>query len=144
MYLKPPPEAEEEGNLWNLKKCVYGLTDASKNWYFSVCEELKKLGCEQPGIDTALLRWYEQDNFIGLFLIHVDDFIYCGSAAFEKVSQDFCSSYLVGTHSEGAFSYIGYRSNSRQTALFLISVSMSRIYSLFISVLCVQVESRML
>lgn len=29
IYIRPPPEAASEGVLWKLKKCVYGLADAS-------------------------------------------------------------------------------------------------------------------
>ena len=40
IYLKPPPEGAMIGRLWKLKKCVYGLNDASRTWYFRVRDEL--------------------------------------------------------------------------------------------------------
>ena len=36
IYLMPSPEAHTENKLWQLKKCVYGLSDAARMWYFSV------------------------------------------------------------------------------------------------------------
>ena len=38
VYLKPPPEAHADNKLWRLKKCVYGLNDAARMWYFSIWE----------------------------------------------------------------------------------------------------------
>ena len=38
IYIKLPPEAVCEGTLWKLKKCVYGLADASLYWYNQVKE----------------------------------------------------------------------------------------------------------
>ena len=34
VYLQPPPEAQcTEGHVLKLRKCVYGLSDASMRWY---------------------------------------------------------------------------------------------------------------
>ncbi len=33
IYVRPPPEAGSEGVLWKLKKCAYGLANASLYWY---------------------------------------------------------------------------------------------------------------
>ena len=34
--LKPPKKADAVGCVWRLQKHVYRLTDASRNWHFSV------------------------------------------------------------------------------------------------------------
>ena len=57
VYLMPPKEAGPE-KLWKLKKCVYGLTDASRHWYLRVAEELSKLGVHKCIYDEALFYWY--------------------------------------------------------------------------------------
>ena len=31
--MKPPKEAGTKGEVWHLEKCVYGLNDASLQWY---------------------------------------------------------------------------------------------------------------
>ena len=33
VYIKPPKEAELKGKVWKLKKCLYGLNDASRQFY---------------------------------------------------------------------------------------------------------------
>lgn len=76
VYLQPPREAENhEGILWKLKKCVYGLNDASRVWYFTVRDLLLKLNCVQLQVDPSMFYWYFQGTLCGLFLMHVDDFI---------------------------------------------------------------------
>ena len=58
VLVMPPFEAKEDDVIWKLEKVVYGLDDASRNWYFSVKEELLKVGCEQSKLDKSLFRWY--------------------------------------------------------------------------------------
>ena len=57
IYLIPPEEADTE-KLWKLKKCVYGLTDASRHWYLRFTEELSKLGVHKSIYDEAVFYWY--------------------------------------------------------------------------------------
>ena len=67
VFVMQPFEAKEDGVIWKLEKVVYGLDDASRNWYFSVKEELfKKIGCEQSKLDKSMFRWYEDGNLQGL------------------------------------------------------------------------------
>uniref|UniRef100_A0AAV2MIZ9 Integrase catalytic domain-containing protein n=1 Tax=Knipowitschia caucasica TaxID=637954 RepID=A0AAV2MIZ9_KNICA len=44
VYIQPPPEAEGDNVLWKLKKCVYGLADASLYWYNKVKELMLNTG----------------------------------------------------------------------------------------------------
>ena len=44
VYVILPQEANEKDNaIWKLKKCVYGLGDAFRNWYLSIKEKLEEL-----------------------------------------------------------------------------------------------------
>ena len=44
VYVRPPKELQEEGTIWKLNKCLYGLSDAPREWYERVCAEMKKVG----------------------------------------------------------------------------------------------------
>ena len=42
VFVKPPKEAQMEGKLWRLNKCLYGLKDASRKWYNKVDKKLRQ------------------------------------------------------------------------------------------------------
>ena len=73
VYLMLPREAGTE-MLWILKKCVYGLTDASRHWYLRVAEELSKLGVHKSIYDEAVFYWYFGNVLHGIICTHMDDF----------------------------------------------------------------------
>ena len=54
VILKPPKEAGAVGKLWKYKKCLYGLNDASRNWYFSIRKELLLHGGHQSSVDPGM------------------------------------------------------------------------------------------
>lgn len=109
VHLKPPKEANNAiGKLWKLKKCVYGLNDASRVWYFTVRAVLLNLGCVQLQTDQAMFYWYHNGKFSGLFLMHVDDFIWGGNEEFEShVINKIKSKFEIGNQGCGIFKYIG-------------------------------------
>lgn len=77
VYLVPPVESEcDENVLWKLEKCVYGLTDAARNWYLTVKSFLLKMGCKQVKTDPAAFYWYYEGDLCDVFLMHVDDFLW--------------------------------------------------------------------
>ena len=43
VLLRPPPEACTN-KLWQLRKCIYGLADAPREFYLRLREELVQLG----------------------------------------------------------------------------------------------------
>ena len=53
VYLIPPPEFDEK-DVWKLNTCIYGLSDASRNWYLHVKEELDKLGVKFSSFEPLL------------------------------------------------------------------------------------------
>ena len=60
IFLKPPREANSSGKLWKLNRCVYGLDDASRCWYFRVKEELVAYGCKCSKYDSALFTFHDE------------------------------------------------------------------------------------
>ena len=108
LYLKPPPEAHTENKLWRLKKCVYGLNDAARMWYFSVREKLEELGCVRSSVDYGVFMWYEGEKLAELIEIHVDDFLWAGNSSFEKcVIVPLSSAFHIGSHSCSEFEHLG-------------------------------------
>ncbi|VDI35391.1 Hypothetical predicted protein [Mytilus galloprovincialis] len=85
IFVKPPKELSSDKPVaWKLNKCVYGLIDASRNWFLSVKRELLQLECIQSKLDPAIFYWHKNNNLEGLFLMHVDDFLWAGSEHFKK------------------------------------------------------------
>ncbi|KAK4298329.1 hypothetical protein Pmani_029324 [Petrolisthes manimaculis] len=86
VYLIPPTEADCDSNvLWKLLKCVYGLNDAARKWYLTVKTFMLKMGCTKVKTDPAAFYWYDDGELCGMFLMHVDDFLWGGTKRFENV-----------------------------------------------------------
>ena len=108
IYVIPPKEARKDGIIWQLNKVAYGLGDASRNWYMSVKDELLKLGMKQSNLDNALFRWYNQGKLEGIFIMHVDDFLFSGTTNFEEnVIDKISKKYKVGKRQADNFKYVG-------------------------------------
>ena len=108
VYLKPPPEANADGKLWKLKKCLYGLNDAARMWYFALRDELESLNCIRSKIDYALFAWYFNDKLCGILEIHVDDIIWAGTKEFEDaVILSICSTFQIKSKSSNIFVHLG-------------------------------------
>ena len=54
IFVKPPPEANCVGLIWKLRKCVYGLSDASLSWYNRVKEVLEQCNVKVSKVDPAV------------------------------------------------------------------------------------------
>ena len=108
VFLKPPKEAHCVGKLWLLNKVVYGLSDASRVWYMRVVDELTKLGVSISKYDKALFMWKENNVIQGIIVVHVDDFLWCGSDNFkENVIMPMKNIFKISKEYESAFKYIG-------------------------------------
>ena len=109
VFLRPPKESDSPpGTLWRLKKCVYGLNDAARVWYLTGRNFLLKLGCVQLKTDPAGFYWYHNGQLEGVFLMHVDDYLWGGTINFaNKVISKLCTEFMVGQQSSEIFKYIG-------------------------------------
>ena len=109
VFLIPPKEAGcSKDKLWKLKKCVYGLNDAARSWYFTVRSLLVKLGCTQLKTDPASFYWYEKDVLSGVLIMHVDDYFYGGTQTFEDlIMANVKKEFQIGHQADGVFKYIG-------------------------------------
>ena len=108
VYVKPPAEKRIPNTIWKLKKSIYGLDDAARNWYISLHDSLKNLGCCVSRFDPALFTYHENGELKGLVGTHVDDILHTGNDSFEKnVIQKLKKIYSFGTEEEEIFRYVG-------------------------------------
>ena len=59
----PPHEANAKDKIWLLKKCVYGLNDASLYWYKKVKDILIETGGKISKVDPTVFSWYDKFFF---------------------------------------------------------------------------------
>ena len=121
VYLKPPVEAECcHKTLWKLKKCVYSLNDAARSWYITIKTFLLRLGCTQVKTDPAAFYWYYKGELSGLFIMHVDDFLWGGTTTFENLVIDQVRrQFHVGSQCNTIFKYVGLDVNQNENKIML-------------------------
>ena len=109
VFLRPPQDICPRTEVWRLKRCIYGLNDAPRSWYIKVREVLLQLGGKLSSYDQALFTWYDKSyTLIGVLVIHVDDFAFCGNKYFqEHVIGNLKKTFKVSTHESGSFKYLG-------------------------------------
>ena len=110
VLVKPPKEAKLLKKLWRLKKCLYGLRDASKKWYEKVKNNLEKLGFKKSTYDSGLFYLLnDKGELEGLIGIHVDDFIHCGTEFFnDTILNKVLSAFKIGKSETNSFMYTGF------------------------------------
>ena len=123
VYLKPPKEAKCPGILWKLNRCVYGLDDASRVWYFRMKEELNKLECKNSKLDPALFIYYNE-GLEGLLISHVDDFLWAGTEKFEQsVISKLKETFKISSENSNAFKYIGIELEQGRNGIYYSQVT---------------------
>ena len=97
VFIQPPPELRKGGTIWKLKRCLYGLNDAPREWYNRLSMELKKLGGMISIYDKSMFIWHsKQGDLEGVITIHVDDFEYCGTAHWHReVIDKLCKMFKI-------------------------------------------------
>ena len=110
VFLQPPQEAEvPDGRIWKLKRCLYGLNDAARQFYKTVVEALAKFQCEQSKQDPALFLCKRGGKTVGVMASHFDDFLHAGELEFDSaVMEPLRERFLAGKLEEGSFSYVGF------------------------------------
>ena len=58
VYVQPPRDIQRQGQLWKLRKAMYGLDDASLLWYKTVEEEMYKLGGKKLQSDPTIFYFH--------------------------------------------------------------------------------------
>ena len=106
IYLVPPKEANTD-KVWKLRKCVYGLSDASLKWYDQVKMFMVKEGLKVSIADPAVFYKYNNGSLEGFLAVHVDDFYWSGTKHFEKTAiSRLRSTFKVGKEKSEDFTYV--------------------------------------
>ena len=120
VYIKPPKEADAKGKLWLLNKCLYGLTDASRQWYEEVDTKFEDQGLTSSCQDSALYLYKENDELKGMIAVHVDDFLHAGDEEFERtIIPRILENLVVGKTEVNNFTYTGFHIEQQENGIKL-------------------------
>ena len=110
VYVKPPKESNTLNKLWLLNKCLYGLRDASRQWYTKVASVLLKLGFDKCTYDSGLFFLFKDGKLEALVGLHVDDFLNAGGQYFHSaILPQILNTFKVGKSERGNFMYTGFQ-----------------------------------
>lgn len=97
IFVMPPIEVKEDGMIWKLNKAAFELGDTSRNWYFIVNDDHTRQGCKQFELDKTMSSGYNNGKLQGIFVMHVDDFLFAGTDGFSRsVTDPIARKYMVG------------------------------------------------
>ncbi|CAL2245486.1 unnamed protein product [Prunus armeniaca] len=90
VYQTPPPGLQRQGENWvcRLNKSLYGLKQASRQWFAKFSEAIQVAGYIQSKADYSLFTCKRGKSFTAL-LIYVDDILITGNdmAAINSLKQ---------------------------------------------------------
>ena len=120
IHVLPPKESNSIGKLWLLRKCLYGLKDASKQWYSKIENHLYSLGFKRADDDYGLFYLVKDGTLQGFIGLHVDDFIHCGNRYFNEVIMTLVLDiFKVGKSEHGNFMYTGFNLQQDENGITL-------------------------
>ena len=108
IFVKPPPEANSEGKLWQLLQGAYGILDGGRLFYLKLAEKLQELGLHKVHSDGALFTYVKNGKLQGLITTHVDDLIMAGNETFATEVEDKLQEvFKFSKVEQEAFTYCG-------------------------------------
>ena len=87
LFVELPPGGApgiEKGSLLRIKKAVYGLIDAPREWYTALQQTMDESGFKRSQLDSCLYYAWEKGHLIGALAIHVDDILFTGTTEFQE------------------------------------------------------------
>ena len=104
----PPPEANDGGKLWLLKKAAYGLIDGSRLFYLELKNKLEKLGLKMVSADSALFTLHRSGKLVGIVCMHVDDLFMTGNSHFKQImTKELATFFKFSKVEEHKFKFLG-------------------------------------
>ena len=111
VYIRPPKESLSN-KIWRLNKCVYGLSDASLQWYNKVKSVMIESGGVMSQMDPTVFYWIGKTGTLaGVLACHVDDFIWSGDQTFNNIISKIRRAFKIGKEDSKAFKYCGIELN---------------------------------
>ncbi|PKI50014.1 hypothetical protein CRG98_029601, partial [Punica granatum] len=76
VYMRLPPgySSQRSGVVCRLRKSLYGLRQASRNWYAKLADAMRHYGFRQSGADHSLFIFNRGNVFLAA-LVYVDDIL---------------------------------------------------------------------
>ena len=135
VFLSPPREAKTK-KVWRLNQAVYGLCDAGRHWYDRVKYELMKLNVKVSQLDKSVFYYHSKGICTGIMIVHVDDFLFGGTASFHiNVISKLHNLFVVGLVESVGKKYLGIDVKQQE---YVISMSMDEYIE---TVLPVEIDS---
>ena len=106
VFIKPPKEAKTD-KLWLLRRCLYGLNDAARQFYLNLKQNLIALGLKNSSLDPSLFYMHRNGKLCGVLVTHIDDFLHCGDEEFDRLIKKL--RFIAGSQEENQFKYVGYQ-----------------------------------
>jgi hypothetical protein len=80
VYMQVPDgyQVPKEGMVCRLRKSLYGLKQASRNWYSKLSQSLINYGFQESNADHSLFTYTKEDKFM-VVLVYVDDLVIAGN-----------------------------------------------------------------
>jgi len=120
VFIMPPKDIRVPNEIWKLKRCLYGLNDAPREWYNKLSERLTALGGQVSLYDKALFMWHKDEQLIGVMTTHVDDLIYSGTEEWNStVVGKVCQEFKISKTAKKNFRYIGLEIEQNQSDIFV-------------------------
>ena len=121
IYLKAPKEFYN-GQLWLLKKTIYGLGNVTRAWYLKLKEVLLEAETKISKLDPAFFYLNADAELLGIVCIHVDDIFWSGTEKFaSKFVESIKESFSIWAYNADTFKYIGLNIEHKKTGLKLIN-----------------------
>ncbi|KAK2452145.1 putative mitochondrial protein [Trifolium repens] len=80
VYMQVPDgyQVPKEGMVFRLRKSLYRLKQASRNWYSKLSQSLINYGFQESNADHSLFTYTKEDKFM-VVLVYVDDLVIAGN-----------------------------------------------------------------
>ncbi len=119
VFVLPPQEAGlGDQTVWKLRVAVYGLADASRQWYKTVKRMLTDCGLHEVMGEPSLFYYTnDQAEMCGVLAAHVDDFLFGGNHEFHEKKEMFKSAVRVGATQREEVSFCGLLINNRSNGI---------------------------